>query len=99
MAGVAGLPETNEINGCDTEAGKNNPAESAGNPTECRTSGARKARKQLHRQRRAAKDDPTRFEQVRLLLDMQKHGAAPAFMARQMRIVNRVRVPSVGSKI
>jgi hypothetical protein len=60
---------------------------------------SRVVRKQLHRQRRAAKDDPTRFEQVRLLLDMQKHGAAPAFMARQMRIVNRVRVPSVGSKI
>ena len=49
-------------------------------------------RKAIHRQRRAAKDDPTRYEQIRLLLDMQKHGAAPAVMARQMRIVNRVRV-------
>ena len=59
---------------------------------------SRVVRKQLHRQRRAAKDDPTRFEQVRLLLDMQKHGAAPAFMARQMRIVNRVRVQAGSGK-
>jgi hypothetical protein len=55
-------------------------------------------RKAIHRQRRAAKGDPTRFEQIRLLLDMQKHGAAPVFMARQMRIVNRVRVQAGSGK-
>ena len=59
---------------------------------------SRVVRKQLHAQRRAAKDDPTRHEQVRLLLDMQKHGAAPAVMARQMRIVNRVRVQAGSGK-
>jgi hypothetical protein len=60
---------------------------------------SRKVRKALHRERRALRGDQTRYEAIRLLLDMQKHGAAPAFMARQMRIVNRVRVQSVGSKI
>jgi hypothetical protein len=55
-------------------------------------------RKQLHRQRRAARGDETRYEAIRLLLDMQKHGAAPAFMARQMRIVNRVRVQAGSGK-
>jgi hypothetical protein len=58
----------------------------------------RRARKQLHAQRRKARGDETRYEAIRLLLDMQKHGAAPAFMARQMRIVNRVRVQAGSGK-
>ena len=58
----------------------------------------KKARKQLHAQRRAAKGDPTRYEQVKLLLDMHKHGAEPKIIARQMRIVNRVRVQAGSGK-
>jgi len=38
MAGVAGLNFTNEINGCDTKQGENNPNESLANPKKCRTS-------------------------------------------------------------
>lgn len=37
VAGVAGLPQANDINGCDTETRLNNPASTAGNPPECRT--------------------------------------------------------------
>jgi hypothetical protein len=37
VAGVAGLPEASNINGCDGYEPKNRPAESAGNPDECRT--------------------------------------------------------------
>lgn len=38
MAGVAGLPESSLSNGCDNIKSDNSPAESAGNPQECRTS-------------------------------------------------------------
>lgn len=37
VAGVAGLPQASNINGCDTEKASNGPAETAGNPAECRT--------------------------------------------------------------
>jgi hypothetical protein len=41
VAGVAGLPQASNINGCDTETAPNNPASTAGNPAECRTFEAR----------------------------------------------------------
>lgn len=37
VAGVAGLPEASNINGCDGFEPEIGPAESAGNPAECRT--------------------------------------------------------------
>lgn len=37
VAGVAGLPQVNEINGCDGASSRTHPAESAGNPRKCRT--------------------------------------------------------------
>jgi hypothetical protein len=37
VAGVAGLPQASNINGCDTETGPKTPANTAGNPAECRT--------------------------------------------------------------
>jgi hypothetical protein len=37
MRGVVGLPETNDINGCDSVAGNSEPAKTAGNPAKCRT--------------------------------------------------------------
>jgi hypothetical protein len=37
LAGVVGLPETNDINGCDSVAGNSEPAKTAGNPAKCRT--------------------------------------------------------------
>ena len=36
-AGVAGLPEGNNSNGCDTKTGPNDPAESLTNPRHCHT--------------------------------------------------------------
>lgn len=38
LAGVAERPQASNINGCDGSAGENNPAETAENPSECRTS-------------------------------------------------------------
>lgn len=37
VAGVAGLPQPNDYNGCDTEGAAETPAESRGNPIKCRT--------------------------------------------------------------
>jgi hypothetical protein len=34
---VAGLPQANNINGCDTAGELSSPANTAGNPAECRT--------------------------------------------------------------
>lgn len=47
MAGVAGLPQASNINGCDTETGPKTPAETAGNPRECRTSLIAKLREKV----------------------------------------------------
>jgi hypothetical protein len=38
VAGVAGLPEASDINGCDGSEPENGPTETTGNPAECRTS-------------------------------------------------------------
>jgi hypothetical protein len=37
VAGVAGLPQANDFNGCDSFVPENKPAKTAGNPAECRT--------------------------------------------------------------
>src|SRR5262245_48854252 len=37
MRGVAGLPQANDINRCDTKTGPKDPAQSPGNPNDCRT--------------------------------------------------------------
>lgn len=37
VAGVAGLPQASNINECDTKSGVDCPAETAVNPSECRT--------------------------------------------------------------
>ena len=39
MAGVAGLPETSNINGCDAHEAEKEPVNAATNPVECRTLG------------------------------------------------------------
>lgn len=38
MAGVAGLPETSNINGCDAREASKHPAKAPANPGRCRTS-------------------------------------------------------------
>lgn len=38
VAGVAGRPQASNINGCDGAEAEKSPAETAGNPSECRTS-------------------------------------------------------------
>jgi hypothetical protein len=48
MAGVAGLPEASNINGCDGKKARKRPAKTAGNPAECRTlSAAEQAARRL----------------------------------------------------
>ncbi len=37
MAGVAGLPQTSNFNGCDTELGSKEPSGSPATPCDCRT--------------------------------------------------------------
>ncbi len=41
MAGVAGLPQASNINECDSSTAVLEPAETAANPSECRTSRSR----------------------------------------------------------
>jgi hypothetical protein len=49
LAGVAGLPYSNEINGCDSETPQLRPAKRRGNPRLCRTSlTAERLRELLH---------------------------------------------------
>lgn len=48
--------------------------------------------KELHRRRRAAKDDPVQYEKVRLAIEQIHNDVPEPLKIRQRRLVNRVRI-------
>lgn len=96
MAGVAGLPSTNKINECDADSGRNSPAETTGNPLECRTSGLAVLAADLRRRRpnmpaEARNHASNLIEQldgIKTHADLER---MRPFMARSMRLLEASR--------
>lgn len=78
-AGVVGLPGGSNINRCDTNAAVSEPAKSAGNPSECRTSGSRFEAKKAKA--------PERLDPARGIADLRLHTTVRALVTGATALV------------
>lgn len=87
MAGVAGLPQINDINGCDSDRPEFCPVDSAGNPRKCRTERPPLIH-QLDCQSRREKD-PTKRMQIELLMAQIRDGSPEVepYLKRQVELM------------
>jgi len=107
VAGVAGQPQPNVANGCDSIAAEKGPSETAGNPSECRTSDTLntnynadptcflppnpEAVYQADCALRRTEDEAHRMK-LAVLMSCQKNGVRAGFLERQIGIVKSHKV-------